>query len=338
MVNRATIWDVANRVGCSINTVSRALNNKPEISPATKAKILKAAAELGYRPNRLARGLRSQKSGVLGVVVADIGNPYFAAVVKGVVKAAQTCDYGIILQSSDENYAREKEAIQILLSHAVDGLLIVPTQKGVDSIVELQDKGVPFVLMSRYFENLQTDYVVMDDFKGGYLATKHLVELGHKKIAMINGPLHISSAKERFAGYVKALSENDLAVDTSLISHGALTIEDGYRVAAKMLQRSRPTAIFAFSDFVAFGVLRAIRETGLKVPGDVAVVGFDDILFSACPETSLTTISGSMRQLGSKAAEVLIRKLSGASCDKVVQIRLPVRLVVRNSTLCNAER
>lgn len=328
-MTRVTIKDVARKAGCSINTVSRALNGKPEISPATKARILEVAAQLGYRPNRLARGLRSNKTGIIGVIVADIGNPYFSMVVKGIVKTARAYDYNIVLLSTDEDYNREKEAIQVLLSERVDGVLIAPTQKGTETIEELVESEVPFVLMSRYFAELDTDYVIMDDLKGGFLATEYLVNQGHNRIAMINGPVHISSARERFEGYKKALSQHGLEVDSSLVVSGALTMEDGYRAARRLLRRSSPSAIFAFSDFVAFGVLRAIREQELRVPGDIAVVGFDDILFASCLETPLTTVDGSKKRLGARAAELLIRKLNKEKSAKLTQVRLPVQLVVR---------
>lgn len=302
---------------------------RAEISPKTKAKIPEAAAKLGYGPNRLARGLRSNKTGVTEVIVADIGNPYFSMVVKGVVEAARTSDYSIVLQSIDEDYDREEEAIQVVLAERVDGVLITPTQKGKQTIEELKESGVPFVLMSRYFAELDTDCVIMDDFGGGFIATDHLVKQGHKCIAMINGPCHISSAKERFEGYKRALSEHGMEVDNSLVISGALTMEDGYRAAKRLLQRASPSAIFAFSDFVAFRVLQAIRERGLRVPSDVAVTGFDDILFASCLETPLTTVDGSKRRLGKKAAELLIRRLTKGGSAKRTQLRLPVQLVVR---------
>jgi LacI family transcriptional regulator len=321
--------DVAKTAGCSINTVSRALNGKSEVSSETKTRILEVAARLRYKPDRLARGLRSSKTGTIGVIVGDIGNPYFSMVVKGIVKTARAHDYNIVLQGTDEDYDREREAIQVILSERVDGVIIAPTQKGTETIVELGKSEVPFVLVSRYFTDLGTDYVIMDDLQGGFLAAEHLIKQGHRHIAMVNGPLHISSARERFEGYKKALSERGIEFDASRVVSGALTIETGYRLAARLLKRSAPSAIFAFSDFVAFGVLRAIRERGLRVPEDVAVVGFDDILFASCLETPLTTVSGSRRKLGSRAAELLIRKLAKEGPTKPTRIRLPVQLAVR---------
>lgn len=328
-MERIRMKEVAEAVGVSVNTVSRALNGKSEISPETRERVLEVAAKLGYRPNKLARGLRSKKTGTIGVIVADIANPYFSMLVKGVVKTTQTYDYSIVLQSTDEDYDREEEAIQVLLAEQVDGVLIAPTQKGIETIEELSESGVPFVLMSRYFMELDTDYVIMDDVQGGLLATEYLLKQGHERIAMVNGPLHISSARERLEGYKKALSEQGLEVDASLVVAEVLTMDDGYRAARQLLRGSPPSAIFTFSDFVAFGVMRALRERGLRVPTDVAVVGFDDILFASCLETPLTTVGGSKKTLGCEAAELLIRKLNGVGKGEREQLRLPVQLVLR---------
>ncbi|MBC7343843.1 MAG: LacI family DNA-binding transcriptional regulator [Clostridia bacterium] len=333
-MKRVTLKDVAREAGVSINTVSRALNDRGEISPETKERVLKVAAKLGYKPNKLARGLRSGKTGVVGVIVGDIANPYFSMLVRGIERTARQFDYSVILQGTDEDYDREEEAIEIALAEQVDGILITPTQKGTDTVEELVASGTPFVLMSRYFKDLDTDYVVMDDRRGGFLATEHLIQRGHRRIAILNGPLHISSAIERYEGYLEAFKSYGLEPDKALVAEGCLTVEDGYRAALRLLDGpERPTAVFAFSDFVAFGVLRAANELDLRVPDDLAVVGFDDTFFGACVRPSLTTVGGSPEEIGQRASELLFEILAQDSVDKSVnKIRLPVRLVVRNST------
>ena len=335
-MRRVTIRDVAREAGVSVNTVSRALSNKPDVSSETRARILEVAERLGYRPNRLARGLRSNKTGTIGVIVTDIANPYFGALVKGVEKAAREQDYSIILQDTDEDYEHEKEAIQVMLAERVDGLLITPVQTGTETIEKLKESGLPFVLLGRHFDDLATDYVVTDDVQGGYLATEHLIKLGHTRIAMINGPLHISSAKERFQGYTKALDRYGMELDKSLVCAGAITMEDGYAAAKALLRRSpRPTAIFCYSDFVAFGVMGAIREAGLRIPEDVAVVGYDDVQMSSCLEVSLTTVKIPKVELGKAALELLIELLrDGNNTEHPRGIKLPVELLVRQSTCC----
>ncbi len=321
--------DLARAVGVSINTVSRALNGKPDIHPATKERILAAAERLGYRPNKLARGLRANKTGTIGVIVTDIANPYFSTLVKEIVKTAWPCGYSVVLQGTDEDYSKEREAVRLALAEQVEGVLLAPTQRGTETVDELKASGIPFVLMSRYFADVETDYVIMDDLRGGFLACQYLIQQGHSRIAVVNGPLHISSAVERYEGHKRGLAAYGVQLDESLVVPGALTMDDGYRAAQRLLRRKAPTAIFAFSDFVAFGVLRALRERGIRVPADVAVVGFDDIPFASCLETPLTTVGGSKETLGREATTLLINRLGGEKEQRTEQIRLPVRLLVR---------
>jgi len=333
MNQHVTIRDVAAAAGFSVNTVSRALNDKPDVSPETKRIILDTAKRLGYRPNKLARGLRSNKTQTIGVIVADIANPFFGAVVKGVDQAARKRNWSIILGNADEDYEREKEAVQVMLAEQVEGLLITPCQKEKGTIEELQKTGLPFVLLGRCFDDLPTDYVMPDEVQGGFLATKHLLEMGHTKIAMINAPLYISSAQKRLEGYKKALTQYGIDIDESLITTQALTVEDGYNVAKKLLcHHSLPTAIFAYSDFVAFGVMKAIRETGLRIPEDIAVVGFDDVEFSSCLEVPLTTIKTPKERMGREATKALLEKIEKRHQHVRKEIKLEVKLIVRQST------
>lgn len=327
-----TIQDVAKEAGVSANTVSRALNDKDEIKEETKEQILEIANRMGYRPNRMAQGLRSDKTGVIGVIIADNTNPYFAAVVKGIEQAARRQDYSIILKDTNEDYQQEEEAIQVMLSEQVDGILITPIQTDQESIRSLQEAPIPFVLVSRYFKDLDTDYVAAENDQGGYLATKHLIERGHERIGFINGPLYNSSAKDRLVGYKKALKEYDLQPDERLIIKDALFMDDGYQEAKKLLAVDRPpTAIFAFSDFVALGAKKAIKEEGLAVPNDVAIVGYDDIPFSSCLDIPLSTVSVPKQKMGSESMELLKEKLTGGY-DHTKQITLPIELKIRESS------
>jgi LacI family transcriptional regulator len=331
MGSRPTIRDVAKATGFSINTVSRALNAKPDVSRETRRTILEAAERIGYRPNKLARGLRSNKTHTIGVIVADISNPYFGALVKGVEKEARKRHYSVILLNTGEDYEREAEAIQVVLAERVDGIIISPTQKETGTIEGLLRLETPFVLFGRRFADLETNYVVTDDVRGGFLATDHLIALGHRRIGMINGPPHISSAKERLQGYREALDRYGLEQEQSLVISGAVTMEDGYEVARSLLRRNpRPTAIFGFSDFVSFGIMRAIREAGLGIPDDVAVVGYDNNQFAVCAEVPLTTVNVPKETLGAMAAQVL-EEHSTSDCP-TTQLEIPVSLVVREST------
>jgi LacI family transcriptional regulator len=311
----------------------RQVNNKPDINKDTKRAILQTAEKLGYRPNRLARGLRSNKTYTIGVIVADISNPFFGAVVKGIQDEAQKHNYSIILQGSDEEYDKEVEAIQVMLAERVDGLLITPVQARTETIKRLGESDLPFVLLARQFDDLDADYVVPDNVRGGFLATEHLISLGHERIALVNAPLCISSAKNRLKGYKKALTQYGIDIDESLITSQALTAKAGYRAVEPMLRRrDRPTAVFTYSDFVAFGVMKAIRGLGLRIPEDIAVVGFDDIEFSTCLEVPLTTIRSPKEELGRKAIMVLNQKLTGGGSDDDRKVTMGVSLIVRRST------
>lgn len=331
---QVTIRDVAAATGFSVNTVSRALNDKPDVSAETKRVILETAKKLGYRPNKLARGLRSNKTQTIGVIVADIANPFFGAVVKGVAQAAREQNWSIILGNADEDYEQEEEAVQVMLAEQVDGLLITPCQKKRGTIEQLERSGLPFVLLGRRFDDLPADYVVPDEVQGGFLATKHLLEMGHTRIAMINAPLYISSAQKRLEGYKKALIQYGIDIDESLITSQALTVEEGYSVAKSLLRCTpRPTAVFAYSDFVAFGVMKAIREAGLRIPEDIAVAGFDDVEFSSCLEVPLTTIKSPKEKMGREATKVLLEKINSApQRNSRKEIKLEVKLIVRQST------
>lgn len=328
---RVTLRDVAERAGVSINTASRALANKSEISPETKRKVLAAAHELGYRPNRIARALRSQKTRTIGVIVGDIANPYFSALVRGAEKISRRYEYTVILQGTDEDGDKERKAVETVLATQVDGVLITPTQQDKAPVKMLLESGTPFILVSRYFQDLETSYVVMDDCRGGFLATERLIQRGCRRIAILGGPMHISSAYERYTGYLEAHKAYGLDVDESLLVTGCLTMEDGYRAMVDLANRpERPDAIFAFSDFVALGVYRAAYELGLKIPEDLAVVGFDDTWLGICLNPPLTSVGKNPEELGKRAAFALLKLIHG-KLSAPIKLKLGVYLEERGS-------
>lgn len=332
MVDRVTMEDIAERAGVSINTVSRALNDKTDINDGTKEEILKIAEELNYQPNRFAKGLRSSKTSTLGVIVADIQNPFFSALLKGVEKAARKEGYSIIVQDTDEKYTNEQSAVQTVLAEQVDGLLISPAQTNEQTIMDLQQSGLPFVLLGRYFKDLDTNFIVTHDVQGATAAIDHLVELGHEQIAIVNGPSHISSSKERLEVYRKAMTHHGLVTPENFIFKNIVTMEQGYENGKRLLSQSNlPTAVFCYSDFVALGVIKAARDVGLRVPEELAVVGYDDIFFSAYLEVPLTTVRIPKYKLGKKAFEILNGILENK--NQKTKLKLPVELIKRESTL-----
>ena len=338
MNDSTTMKDVAEAVGVSVNTVSRALNDKPDINDETKRTILKVAERLNYHPNRLAQGLRRQKSGVIGVIVADIGNPYFSTLVKGLEEAATEKDYSIILQDTDENYENEVKAIDTMIEERVDGIVLSPVQTESGTIRKLQEHNIPFVLVARRFRDIETDYVICDEVNGAFQATKYLLERGHEKIAFINGPVHNSSAIDRLKGFREAFSEKDIEPDEELITHGAVSTEDGSHYFDVLMKKNKCfSAIFNFSDYVALGVLNAARARNIKIPEDLEVVGYDDIEFTKCLSIPLSSVKVPKREMGRKALDILLNKITdsveqrGATGSrKNFKVELPTKFVIRN--------
>ncbi len=330
-----TMKDIAREAGISTTTVSRALNNKDAISPSTRKRILELAKQMDYTPNAVARGLKASRSATIGVVITDISDPFFAPIVKGIEKAARQEDYHLILSNTDENYQMEEEALETLIERRVDGLLITPVQTSFQDIVELKKKTIPFVLICRHFNFellVELDYVSTDDVKGALLATTHLIEKGHRRILFINGPTYVSSAKERLAGYKRALFEAGVKLDESLIREGGIKMEDGYRITKEELEKPRRfTAIFAYSDFVALGAMKALKEANLKIPRDIALIGYDDIDIVSFLEVPLTTMRIPKYELGMEGFKLLTKKMAGEA-DSPQKVILPTELVVREST------
>ena len=333
-MSHVTLQDIAKEAGVSTTTISRALNDKPDVNPKTKNKILEIAKDLGYTPNLLAKSLRSKNSKTIGVVLADISNPFFATVAKGVEDAAHKRGYSIILCNTDEEYEKEEEALQVLVEKRVDGLLIAPVQKEYEDILRIKEQKIPLVLVSRHFDKIETNSVVSDDVLGGFLATEYLIKKEHKRILYISGPLHISSASERLKGYKRALKEYKITFEEKLVKGYTAKMDKAYALMRKILkERLDFTAIFTFSDFLAFGVTKALREERLKIPDDIAVVGYDDIEFASILETPLTTVHVPKYRLGMKGANMLIDEIERKSTDRKSQkLIIKPKLMVRKST------
>lgn len=331
-MSHVTLRDIAKEAGVSTTTISRALNNKPDVSSKTKDKIIKIAKNLGYTPNLLAKSLRSKKSKTIGVVLADISNPFFSAVAKGVENAARKKSYSIILCNTDEEYEKEEEALQVLVEKRVDGLLITPVQKEYKDILRIKEQKIPLVLVGRHFDTIGTNSVVSDDSLGGFLATEYLIKKGHRKILYISGPLHISSASERLNGYKEALKKYKISFKKKLVRGYTAKMDEAYMLMEKLLKEKLDfTAIFTFSDFLAFGIMKALREEKLKIPDDVAVVGYDDIEFSSILEIPLTTVHMPKYRLGMEGTNMLIDEIEGKNSGKPQKLVIKPELIVRES-------
>jgi LacI family transcriptional regulator len=323
--------DIAKKAQVSVNTVSRALNDKPDISEPTKEKIQEIAKQLNYKRNILARNLRTTKTKTIGVVISDNSNPFFAKVLKGIQDATNGHGYQIILCNTEEKYEKEEEAIQLLIELRVAGLLITPTQTRIDNLLELKQLGVPFVLLARKMENIMTNYVVCDDVEGAYIATSYIIQQGHRKIAFLGGLSFLSDAKGRLKGYKQALSEKQLEFNPSLVRVGYFNPETGYEAMKQILmEQERPTAVFCFSDYVAMGAIKAIQEKQLEIPYDIAVVGYDDIEFATYLKIPLTTIKNPQYSMGVEATGLLLSIIEG-KITQPQQVILKPELKIRES-------
>jgi len=303
--------DIAKECGVSITTVSRALRDKGEISPETKERILKVAEEMEYSANIPARVLAGGKSNTIGLIVADNSNPYFAKLILGIEDIAKKNDFGVILYNTSEDPELEIQGHRMLIEKRVDGLIITSLRTGRDPLISLQKNGIPFVLLNRYVENFKTDWVRSDNEYGAYSLTKLLCSLGHKHILHITGSEEISSVRERITGYKKALKEFGIGFDPGLIYHCDLKLDGGYQCAHRALSELDPipTAIFAYSDVIAVGVMKTLHEKHIRIPEDIALVGYDNIDYSEFLEPSLTTVDQFANEIGQKGMEILLRKI-----------------------------
>jgi len=341
--NLVTIKDIARELGISPSTVSRALKDHPDISPETKKAVNQLATKLNYQPNIVALNLRQSKTNTIGVIIPEIVHFFFSTIISGIEDVAYRAGYNVILTQSNESQAREMTDIKALFNSRVDGMLISVSRETTDfdHIESILAKGLPIVFFDRVYKNAQLSKVIVDDFTGAKDATLHLIEQGCKRIAHIEGPPNLDISKERLEGYKEALADHGIKFQEELIAVcPSGTIEDGKEAALKLLElKKRPDAIFASNDPSAMGAMQAVKAKGLKIPEDVAVVGFSNWLFSALMEPSLTTVDQPGFEMGQEAAKLLIRQIEKKDKDKEETEILPetkvlkTRLIVRDSSV-----
>ena len=328
----ATIYEVARAAGVSTATVSRALNGSAQVADRTKHRITEAIAALGYQPNHVARSLVLKATHTIAVMLPDITNPFFPALVKGVQLAADEEGYAVLLAHTGGDTAKEEAYFQVLRGQQVDGVLLVGLVSAPESLKGLVGRGLPVVMLDRPVDLPGSATVRVDHKAGGRIATEHLLELGHRRIAHIAGPKGLGVSQHRLDGYRRALSAHGVAFEESLVVEGDFSEDGGYRGIQELLRRrTRFTALFAANDLSAIGAMTALREHGLQVPGDVSVVGFDDIHLASYTSPKLTTVRQPIYDMGRAAAKLLIdarRKKVGLK-DKIFD----GELVVRESTV-----
>lgn len=303
----ATLKDIAERTGYSINTVSRALRDKSDIAPATREKIKSIANEMGHINNMLASSLRLGYTKTIAVILGDVSNLHFAIMMKEIEGHAREKGYSSFLINTNEDEEIEFQAIQSAINKNVDGIIICPIQKSKHNIKYLQSTGIPFVLIGRYFEEIDTNYVICNDELGGFQATTKLLNLGHREILMLHGPSYISSARERLAGYIRAHNEQGIAIKKSLIHEIPVTAIGWEEVLKKIMEEQIAfSAVFAFSDMVAWNTWSYLRSRGYQVPTDVSIIGFDHIESRIQLPFKLTSVSSYKGQMSITAVDVLL--------------------------------
>lgn len=329
-----TIVDIAKKLGISPSTVSRALSDHPDVNSETKKQIRKIAKELHYSPNPMAQSLKSNRTTTIGVIVPEIKHDFFSSAISGIEEIAYQSGYTIILCQSGESYEREVINTNLLMHHRVAGIIVSISQntKCGDHFNDLLKRKIPLVFFDRVCEDVPASRVIIDDFKSAFDAVTYLVGKGYKRIAHIGGPKELGICKKRLSGYLEALRQAQLSTTNDFIRFGGLHEQDGYQSMGSLLKENTiPDAVFAVNDPVAIGAFQKIKEAGLRIPNDVAIMGFSNNKITSLVDPQLTTIDQPSFEMGKRSAEILIDIIN----DKMVEpktVVLDTKLIERDST------
>ena len=330
----ATVKDIAQLAEVSTATVSRAFKQPDLVSKDTRQRIEKAAKRLRYHGNALASNLRRQRSDTIVVVVPFISNPFFSTVVQGIENVAHQQGYKVLLGESQENQARLDSYCAMLSRKEADGLILLGSLLPTDvrsAIKDGTDASIPLVMACEYFDGLNSPNVVIDNVQAAMTATDHLIELGHHRIATVTGPMKNPLSKDRLQGFLRSMKKSQIAVPPEYIAKGDFSVDCGYKAMKRLLELKRPpTALFCANDEMAIGAIHAIRENGLTIPGDLSVIGFDNIRFSEHCYPPLTTISQPQFEIGETAMKLMLDVF--AKRRAATKVVLPHSLLLRNST------
>jgi LacI family transcriptional regulator len=331
-----TIHHLANELKISASTVSRALNNNSRISEKTRQLVRQKAIDMGYRPNVLAANLRSKKTNTIGVVVPRIDRYFFSSAISGIEDYAWTKGFNVIISQSNDLLVKETNCVQTLFNNRVDGLIIsISMQTNVDKHIRLfSDKNIPLIFFDRFCPTIECDRIVVDDYNSGYKITRHLIERGCKRIAHIAGPELLNIYRDRKDGYLKALNETGIPLIEGYLEITGLTKEEGKQAFARLMSLPNPPdGVFCGNDTTALSALEYCRKNNLKVPEDVALIGFSDEPFSAVVTPSLSTVIQPGYQMGFQAAQKIIYRIENSNAIiPFEQIVLPTQLIIRDSS------
>jgi len=332
---QVTIKDIAALLGVSPSTVSRALQSHPDISEKTRKEVREAADRYRYRPNLVAQGLKQGRSGTIGVIIPELVHFFFSQVISGIEDVAFRAGYTVIICQSNERYDREADNSRTLTAHQVDGVLVSVSKETVDyrHLREICDSGIPLVFFDRAAPGIPADQVLTNDREAARAATRHLIRKGRRRIAHFSGPPHLMICRERITGYVEALQESGLPFDPALCPE-ADSFEKAIRQVERMVQEGPfPDAVFATNDLTAIGAMKALKNLGFNIPGDVAVVGFSDGRFAEISEPMLTSVDQHGFEMGTLATELLLSRIQQRSPGAPFETRIvPADLVIRSSS------
>lgn len=330
-MERVTSREVARLAQVSVATVSRVLNNLPNVSPEVQEKVLRAAKELNYQPSRAAQLLRAQRSQVIGLIISDIENPFFTSVVRGIEDYLQKHGYSLVLCNSDENPEKELIYINVMRAEQVAGVILTPSFESRPNVQILLDQGIPLVTVDRVLRDFHVDSVVSENFESSVRAVTYLVQNGHRRIGMVSLPSSAFPGVERRDGYEAALERNGIAVAQDLICVGDAKETGGYSCTMDLLQRDAPpTALFVANNLMTLGALRAIHDLGLRVPQDISLIGFDDMPWLSLLDAPLTCVAQPTYELGRIAAELLLARINTPTAP-IEHVQLTPQLVLRKS-------
>jgi LacI family transcriptional regulator len=337
----ATINDVARMAGVSKGTVSKHLNGGRHVSAANRTKIAAVIEKLGYEPNRIAQGLSLKRSHTIGLIVANIGNPFYAELIRGAEDLASNLGYTLLLASTDGEPKRESSIVKAMRQRQVDGIIFASVRLADREVIALVRDGMNVVLASRHLPDVDVDMVLVDSELGAKMAVEHLIKHGHKRIAYIGGPLSIAQFQERAKGWRDTLEAAGLPVFEEYAVHSELLNVDAGASATEILLQlpEPPTAIFAATDNLAFGVLKACNKIDRQVPGQLALVGFDNVNFGEIALSPLTTIDGFGQEIGQRAMRMLVDRIEGqhdrATKHQPARMVLQPKLCIRRSCGCS---
>jgi LacI family transcriptional regulator len=327
-----TIVDVANRAGVSAITVSRVANDSGPVSAKVRVRVEQAIAEIGYVPNSVARSLRSKRTDTIALVLTDMTNPFFTTVARGVEDAASDAGLMLIICNTDERDADEQRYVRMLLERQADGILLVPARGGAAAIKQCREHATPVVVVDRRLKERVADVVRADSKGGAFELGRLLVSLGHRSTAVLTGPRAVSTADDRVIGFRQALAQAPQP-QRPRVYRGEYTIESGREMARLALSaRPRPTALFAANNFIAIGVLQALDEMKVRVPEDVAVVGFDDLPPAMVAFPFLTVAAQPAYEMGQQSVAMLLDRVAAGPTRKFREVVLPTELVIRRSS------